>query len=67
MMKDLIRYMPKIYKNEVADIYRGEKVWNERTKRWNTTIIVKWKDGEETEYKNAVYMKENYQSLEEIK
>lgn len=58
MQNELMRYIPKIYKNEVEDIYKGEKVWNEYTNRWNTTIIVKWKDGEENEYQNASYMKE---------
>ena len=57
MQKELMRYIPKIYKNEVEDIYKGEKVWNEHTNRWNSTIIVKWKDGEVNEYKKSTYMK----------
>lgn len=57
MQKELMRYIPKICKNEVEDIYKGEKVWNEHTNRWNSTIIVKWKDGEVNEYQNSTYMK----------
>lgn len=57
MQKELMRYIPKIYKNEVEDIYKGEKVWNEHTNCWNSTIIVKWKDGEVNEYQNSTYMK----------
>ena len=57
-MKELMRYIPKEYKNEVANIEKGEKVWNEYTNRWNVTIIVEWKDGEINEYQNAAYMKE---------
>lgn len=51
-----MRYIPRSYKNEVEDIYKGEKVWNEITKRWNTMIVVEWKDGEINEYQNATYM-----------
>lgn len=57
-MKELMRYIPKEYKNEVANIEKGEKVFNEYTNRWNITIIVEWKDGEINEYQNASYMKE---------
>lgn len=57
-MENLMRYIPKIYKAEVESIREGNKVWNEHTKRWNTTIIVVWKDGEEDEYQNASYMRE---------
>ncbi len=51
-----MRYIPRSYKNEVEDIYKGEKVWNEITKRWNTMIVVEWKDGEINEYQNTTYM-----------
>ena len=57
-MKELLKYIPKQYKAEVENIRKGEKVWNEYTKRWNTTIIVEWKDGTENEYQNASYMRE---------
>lgn len=57
-MTELMRYIPKEYKNEVENIKKGEKVWNEYTNRWNVTIIVEWKDGEVNEYQNASYMKE---------
>ena len=57
-MKELLEYIPKQYKAEVENIRKGEKVWNEYTKRWNTTIIVEWKDGTEDEYQNASYMRE---------
>lgn len=52
-----MRYIPREYKEEVESIEKGEKVWNEYTNRWNTTIIVRWKDGEINEYQNASYMK----------
>ena len=51
-----MRYIPKIYKDEVKNIYKGEKVWNEITKRWNTVIVVEWEDGETNEFQNASYM-----------
>lgn len=50
-----MRYIPRFYKNEVENIYKGEKVWNEITKRWNTMIVVEWKDGEINEYQNATF------------
>lgn len=56
-MSDLMRYIPREYKKEVESIEKGEKVWNEYTNKWNTTIIVRWKDGEINEYQNASYMK----------
>lgn len=55
-MKELMRYIPKEYKADVENIKKGEKVWNEYTKKWNTTIIVEWKDGNVNEYQNASYM-----------
>ena len=55
-MNKLMRYIPKIYKDEVKNIYKGEKVWNEITKRWNTVIVVEWEDGETNEFQNASYM-----------
>lgn len=55
-MKKLLKYIPKEYKTEVKSIRKGEKVFNEITKRWNTTIIVEWADGSENEYQNATYM-----------
>lgn len=57
MMNKLMRYIPKEYKNEVADIYEAEREWNEVTKRWNTKIRVEWADGEVNTYQNASYMK----------
>lgn len=62
-MKELMRYIPKEYKNEVANIKKGEKVYNEYTNRWNITIIVEWKDGEINEYQNASYMKEKLEEF----
>lgn len=40
-----MRYIPKEYKAEVEDIYRGIKEWNDVTRRWCTTLIVEWGDG----------------------
>ena len=57
MNNSLMTYIPKEYKKDVASISKGEKVWNEYTNRWNTTIVVEWKDGEVNEYQNASYMR----------
>ena len=56
-MTNLMRYIPKEYKNEVADIYEAGREWNEHTQRWNTLITVEWKDGIENTYQNASYMR----------
>lgn len=56
-MEQLMKYIPKIYKSEVASITKGENVWNEYTKRWNTTIVVEWKNGKINEYQNVSYMR----------
>ena len=53
----LMRYIPKEYKNEVADIYEGEREYNDVTKKWNTKIVVEWKDEEINTYQNASYMR----------
>lgn len=57
MNKDLMRYIPKEYKNEVADIYEDGKEWNDYTNRWNVLVTVEWKDGETNTYQNKSYMK----------
>ena len=57
MTKELMRYIPKEYKDQVSDIYEGEREWNEITKRWNTTIVVEWTDEEVNEYQNKSYMR----------
>ena len=57
MTKELMRYIPKEYKEQVSDIYEGEREWNEITQRWNTPIVVEWTDGEENIYQNKSYMK----------
>lgn len=56
-MKSLMRYIPKEYKNEVANIEKVQgMVFNENTGRYNTMIAVTWKDGQENCYQNATYM-----------
>lgn len=55
-MDKLMRYIPKAYKNQVANIYEAGKEWNEYTQRWNMMITVEWTDGEENTYQNATYM-----------
>lgn len=57
MNKDLMRYIPKEYKDEVEDIYEAGKEWNEYTNRWNVLVTVEWKDGETNTYQNKSYMK----------
>lgn len=56
MKEKLMRYIPKEYKAEVADIYEAGREWNEVTNRWNTLITVEWTDGSENTYQNASYM-----------
>ena len=54
---NLLSFIPKEYKPLVGEIKEGRRVWNEYTKRWNTTVRVYWKDREEwTEYQNKSYM-----------
>lgn len=57
MTNTLMRYIPKEYKSQVADIYEAGKEWNEYTQRWNTLITVQWTDGEENTFQNASYMR----------
>lgn len=55
----LLQYVPKFYKPYVADIYLGERVWNEHTRKWNTQVVVEWDingEQETTTYQNATYM-----------
>ena len=52
----LMRYIPKYYKQEVKNIYKTERVWNDYTQRCNQMITVEWKDGETAIYQNAAYM-----------
>lgn len=56
-MANLMRYIPKEYKNQVESIETAGTEWNEYTKRWNTLITVIWTDGTENTYQNAAYMK----------
>lgn len=58
--RSLMRYIPKQYRNDVARLEKGERVYNEHTKKWNTMIIVEWCCDdviERHEYQNATYMK----------
>ena len=56
MASDLMRYIPKEYKDLVADIYESEKEWNDVTNRWNTPITVEWENGEVSTFQNKSYM-----------
>jgi len=70
MNKQLMKYIPKEYKELVEDIYEGEKVWNEITNVWNTYLIVEWKNGEVTEFQNKSYARnvlKEFHSPEEYK
>ena len=54
----LMKYIPKYYKPLVEYIHKGERKWNERTKRWNTAVVVKYIDeNTEREYETLSYMK----------
>lgn len=55
--QNLLKYIPKEYKNLVVDIYEGEKEWNEVTNRWNTELIVEWVNGETSYFQNKSYAK----------
>lgn len=57
MNKQLMKYIPKEYKKLVECIYEGEKVWNEITNAWNTSLIVEWKNGEISEFQNKSHAK----------
>lgn len=66
MDSKLLQYIPKFYKRFVSDIYLGERIWNEHTKRWNNVIVVEWCIDDEYEtstYQNASYM---YNTLKEF-
>ena len=56
-MTNLMRYIPKEYKNEVDNIYLGDREYNEVTKRWSNLIVVEWKDGEQSIYASAEFMR----------
>ena len=53
----LMRYIPKPYKPLVVDIRREEKEYNEHTRKWAYPITVEWKNGEESTFQNAAFMR----------
>lgn len=61
--KKLMGYIPKEYKPYVADIYEGEKEWNDVTQRWNRELVVEWENGETSYFANKAHAK---QSLKEM-
>lgn len=70
MNKQLMKYIPKEYKELVENIYEGEKFWNETTNAWNTCLVVEWKNGEVTEFSNKRHAKnvlKEFHSPEEYK
>jgi len=56
--KKLLAYIPKEFKPYVADIYEGEKEWNETTKRWNTELVVEWENGGVSYFASKTYARE---------
>lgn len=52
----MMKYIPRQYKNEVEDIEIVRTEFNEHTKRWNKIVRVTWKDDEVNEYQNFGYM-----------
>jgi len=57
MANELMRYIPKEYKELVTNIYEGEKDWNDVTKKWNINIVVEWENGEVSSFQNKSYMR----------
>ena len=67
---DLMRYIPKEFKPFVVNIYEGEREFDERTRRWNTRLVVEWQNGEQSNFKNKSWaftcLKEVYM-IEDVK
>lgn len=40
--RELLTYVPKMYKKYVESIHRCEKEWDERTHRWYVPIEITW-------------------------
>lgn len=57
MKQDLMRYIPKNFKALVADIYEGEKEWNEVTNRWNVPVVIEWQNGETSIFANKTFIR----------
>lgn len=58
MNKNLLKYIPKEYKNLVTYIGEAnEKEYNEITKKWDVNIIVEWENGETSYFQNKSFMK----------
>lgn len=56
-------YIPKEYRDLIDNIYEGEKIWNDTTKRWNIPVIVEWKNGEESSFTNKQHMKHQLEEM----
>lgn len=52
MNKELLKYIPKEFKDLVTDIYEGRKELNEVTGRFCTPLIVEWENGETSVFQN---------------
>lgn len=58
MANELMRYIPREFKKLVVNIYDGERVYNEFTKKWNTMVVVEWENGTVSEFQNRAFMRE---------
>ena len=54
-MKELLKYIPKEFKDLVVDIYESDKEFNEFTGRWCTPLVVKWANGETSTFQNKSF------------
>ena len=50
----LWKYIPKVYKEKIVSVDRGRPIYNPRTKRYRTSIIVTFDDGRQEEYKCCI-------------
>jgi len=57
MDKNLMKYIPKEYKNLVINISEGKQEYNEITGGTAKQVIVEWENGEISTFQNKSHMK----------
>lgn len=58
MNKELLRYIPKEFKDLVVDIYLStEKEFDETTNKWSFPLYVEWQNGETSIFQNKTFAK----------
>lgn len=55
MKKQLMKYIPRLFKPYVVDIYEGKEEFNPVTNRSAKTLIVEWQNGEKSEFANKTW------------